>query len=310
MKRILPMLLVCVMLLTSLPLHAFATTVAMFTIDKTTAECGEETTVAINIRDNPGIIAFSIKITYDTERLELVNVGEGDFKGLHTSQSYAASPYIISWSDATSPDNKTNGTVASLVFKVKDDAEAGDAQISLSYDEDNIYNLSFSNVDFSVQNGSVSVERHELPEVKRFSIGKVDENGAISSADTSLFASNMAGDNSFSLRFVLVSYKDNVAAGDKVELNFISADGTERVLSGYITPNGEVASGLRLELYTTVSASGVKYTAGEDCLIYGVVVAGIPYGAFETINLSVTRTDGTVTAAQIPYSTPGLVPTH
>ena len=67
------------------------------------------------------------------------------------------SPFVISWFSTASEDETANGVIATLTFKVNEDVEAGSYPIILTYDENNVFDSSFTNIAFEVDNGEVTV---------------------------------------------------------------------------------------------------------------------------------------------------------
>ena len=74
-----------------------------------------------------------------------------------TGSKTMTSPFIISWFSTASEDETTNGVIATLTFKVKEDVEAGSYPISLTYDENNVFDSTFTNIAFAIDNGDVVV---------------------------------------------------------------------------------------------------------------------------------------------------------
>lgn len=127
-----------------------------FVVENVTAREGEEFTVAIRTERNSGIVSFKLKLGYDADVLELVSVTEQDFAGMSFS-STANNPFILNWVDAIHPDNTTNGVVALVTFRVKEGAPIGQTEITLSYDAEDVYDQSYDNVAFRVENGTVEI---------------------------------------------------------------------------------------------------------------------------------------------------------
>ena len=127
-----------------------------FSVESKTAKAGNTFTVAVSTKNNIGIVSLKLKVGYDAEVLELVNIEEADF----ADASFGAitkNPITILWEDVLSDNNITNGTVALLTFKVKDTAVAGTTEITITYDPEDVYNYGLQNVEFAVENGTISV---------------------------------------------------------------------------------------------------------------------------------------------------------
>ena len=158
-KKVLCALLAFCLLFAVMPRNtALAADEAQIVVGSASAKPGEDVTVSVSFKNNPGIIAFSISIGYDSEKLELkeANTAEGAF----SSASFGpltANPFSILWDESTSPDVSGDATAATLTFGVKDAAAAGDSAISVTYEAGNIYNYSMQNVSFETVNGTVTI---------------------------------------------------------------------------------------------------------------------------------------------------------
>ncbi len=131
--------------------------VPTFVVDGATAKVGETFTVAVRTENNPGIIALRLFLDYDASVLELVETTEQDFAGI-TFGPIEKDPFVILWLDAIHPDNATNGVIATLTFRVRDDAPLGTTKLSLSYDPDDIFNAALENITFDTLTAPVTVE--------------------------------------------------------------------------------------------------------------------------------------------------------
>lgn len=162
MKKTLSAVMTASLLLAnSCALPVFAEGEPSFSVSNAKGKAGEEVTISVDISNNPGIISCLVKAEYDSEALTLKNASVKDFEAA-TFGPLNKDPFTISWGDAIHGDNTTNGTLAELTFTINDDAEAGTYPISLSYDEDDVFNTSFDNVDFSTVDGWVTVETTEV----------------------------------------------------------------------------------------------------------------------------------------------------
>ena len=60
-----------------------------------------------------------------------------------------------------------NGVFVQLKFKVNETATEGTTQISVSYDDDNVFNKEFENVPFDVEYGVIKIVRYKPGDVNR-----------------------------------------------------------------------------------------------------------------------------------------------
>lgn len=129
------------------------------TVDTKAAKAGETVTVDLTLSDNPGIIAALFELEYDKERLRLIKAEDkGLLRGAVFSQTYEKYPYIMLWNSSSAKNFTSNGTLATLTFKVLDNAISGDGFIKIFYKSDNVYNAELKNVDIHINNGAISVE--------------------------------------------------------------------------------------------------------------------------------------------------------
>lgn len=129
-----------------------------FSVGTAQNRAGGTVEIPIKINNNPGITSFRIMVEYESAILKLTNVvfkeaAQGFNTG--TSQVYD-SPYSISGFNAGT-DINNNGQLAVLTFEINQYAEDGRYDISLTYDEDDIFNMAGDNVSFAVNNGYVQV---------------------------------------------------------------------------------------------------------------------------------------------------------
>ena len=133
------------------------------TVSDATAKAGEEVDIQLSIKNNPGIIAVKLSLTYDNKYLELLKVTDGGkLNNPFFGNNIEKNPYIMSWNDDTASANMTySGEFATLTFKVKDDAPEGSYPIEISCPAGEIYNVDLQDVDFTVKNGSIIVGQAE-----------------------------------------------------------------------------------------------------------------------------------------------------
>ena len=159
-KRILTMMLaVCI----CVNCVAFATAAPEINIDNVTAAPGENITVAVSVKGNPGFAAMVAELVYDSETLVPVSATGGTVlngagivsnvqQGGDMKNYNPITLFVVSPSDFTG-----DGSVFLVTFTVKDTAKAGKTEISLSYGDEAIANQKYEDVKFKINQGSVTV---------------------------------------------------------------------------------------------------------------------------------------------------------
>ena len=137
----------------------------LFIVDKVTANKGDSN-VAVNIavKNNPGIASASVDIHYDESVLKITNFEYNSYVLSSASTvpfNASAKPVCLSMVNGT--ENIIGDFLfATLYFDVADSAQ-GTYEISLTYDEDNIYDINENNVKFNSQEGAIVVEEPSKP---------------------------------------------------------------------------------------------------------------------------------------------------
>lgn len=163
MKKILSLLLVAVMLVTTVfSITAFAAKNPIFVVSSQKAKAGDTVKITVSTKNNTGIVSMKLLVKYNSKALDLVEYKEGKFKNTAFSPENS-NPFVINWLDSIHPNNKTNGIVATLTFKVLDTAPEGKSEITLTYDPEDVFDLNFNNVTFAVQNGYVDITNPKAP---------------------------------------------------------------------------------------------------------------------------------------------------
>ncbi len=151
-----------------------------FVVGDVTAHAGDTVVVPVCVENNPGIVSLKLAVYYDTAMLELVSHEVGDFDTVENVSfgPIENHPFIINWIDALTTENVTeNGVVVYLTFAVKADAE-GTTQISVSYDPNDVFDMSLNNVKFECIPGTVTIEN--------ITYGDINSDGKINIRDLGL----------------------------------------------------------------------------------------------------------------------------
>ena len=129
-----------------------------FAVDSARGTEGEEVEVELSVNNNPGITALSVQVGYSSKDLELVSISDaGLFDDAISTGKLTDNPISVSWFDSSSRNISRNGVFAVLKFRIKENAET--SNLTLSFDEDNVFNSDFDNVWFTTVNGRVIVDK-------------------------------------------------------------------------------------------------------------------------------------------------------
>lgn len=162
MKKSLLSLLLAITMLFMLVIPAFAATGSLSTSAKLNAE-GTGFTVDVIVKDNPGIIALTGKVSYDSKVFKLKDVKNGEiFENIFmSSQTMSVNPYQNIWMDATAPEDiKTNGLLVTYTFEVLKNAPVGESEIkfeiaeTVNFKKDNSSSFNGCSFKVNVKNNS------------------------------------------------------------------------------------------------------------------------------------------------------------
>lgn len=157
-KKVLSMLIVVAMILSIVPVFAFAADAVSVVAEAVEINQGTTTaSVKINVSNNTGMALLKFTIGYDSSVMALDSVVSGDevFVGSEiTAGNKAKNPYTFLASNPT--ENKTgNGLLATVNFTVNADCAIGTYPITLTFVES--YNTGYDDINVEVVSGSVKV---------------------------------------------------------------------------------------------------------------------------------------------------------
>ena len=131
MTKKLSALLVALVMALSLTVPAFAATV---TLPDVAGAPGEILSVPVLLKNNPGLVSARIKVGYNADVLELVSKEIGDFPANGYSWGLLhINPFVINFCDAVSYEDYTCELLATLTFKIKEDAAVGDGYYQVKF---------------------------------------------------------------------------------------------------------------------------------------------------------------------------------
>lgn len=130
-------------------------------LTRKTARPGDRVEMQLCITRNPGIIAASVSLTYDPEKLRLVEVRDSGLMGdgaFTPGNDLAAIPYTVLWVNSLAEENITeNGLLATFVFEVLQDAEPGNVPVTLQYEPRSTFDVDLNEVECRTTAGMVLV---------------------------------------------------------------------------------------------------------------------------------------------------------
>lgn len=167
LKHILSVIFVAVILLSVVPFTVSGATEDLtFSVSQVIAKPGEKVEVEISMKNNPGIASIGLNVNYNSEILSVENiVFNSQMGGSTQSSQYSKNPARLIW---INPMQNYNGDtwIAKISFRVNENAPAGsESELSITYDEDDIYNIAENNIDCVVKNGSVKVKGENKPKL-------------------------------------------------------------------------------------------------------------------------------------------------
>lgn len=161
-KRLVSIVLIIMMLMTSIPFSAMAAEESnKFCINVSQEEGapGESVDVVISIKNNPGLGSLKFNVEYG-DYLTLENVAfNSEFGSFVTAPEPYTNPQSISMMSPTS-EITTEGTFATLTFTISEDApNSYVSDIKITYEPNDICDGNLDNIDTDVENGKVTICR-------------------------------------------------------------------------------------------------------------------------------------------------------
>lgn len=185
-EKILSLFLALILVLTCVPLNAFAVDYdATVSVETVFASVGDTVDVNVSIKNNPGITGATFTVEYHSN-LELVNAVEGTaFNVLDfTPAGTLVSPCNFAW-DSENAEAKDDGTFLKLTFKVLDTAQKNDKlDVNIKCRFGDVYNNQ-KDLNIEFLNGAVTVLDY-IP-------GDLNDDGIVNTKDTRLIRQYIAG---------------------------------------------------------------------------------------------------------------------
>ena len=155
-------LIISVLLIFSMCIGSVSLAEGGFTlvVDHSEGTPGEQIEINFTIENNPEILGVAFDVEYDATRLGIVEVEDKGLLGSATFSPYESNPFSMIWSSGASDNFTEDGVIATITFEVLENAPNGDANISVTYNEDDVFAAmgeELENIYMDVVNGSITV---------------------------------------------------------------------------------------------------------------------------------------------------------
>jgi len=129
-----------------------------FVVSTTTATPGATNVeVTVALKNNPGVTSMLMNISFNDDALDLVDMTYNtEIGGTGIPNATTSTPVTAYWAEGFK-DVLGDWTFVTLKFNVSSTAIAGDYDITLTYNADDVFNADEINVDFDIINGKITV---------------------------------------------------------------------------------------------------------------------------------------------------------
>ena len=139
-----------------------ADTTPTFTVESKSANKGEKSvTVAVSVKNNPGILGMTLSVEYDESVMSLVDAQSGaalsDVLNFTKANVLTSGCNFVWDGQDISSENIKNGEILLLTFDIADDALSGSYPISVSYTDGDIIDMNLNIASFEIENGNINI---------------------------------------------------------------------------------------------------------------------------------------------------------
>ena len=153
-KSIMTIIVLLIVLLCTIP--AAAEGVPSFVVDSVSVQPGESVDVTISVKNNPGIASIKLNVAYDSNlTLDKITYNNA-INGMFMQPQKLTSPVVLNWFNGVA-NSEGDWVFATLSFTVSSAAAVGTYPISVTYDENDVYNIDENNLAFGIENGAVTI---------------------------------------------------------------------------------------------------------------------------------------------------------
>ncbi len=158
-------------------------------VSSVTTAAGKTVEITVSITNNPGLIATSFKLNYDSNVMTLIDVkdngllGEGTFTA---GNDLTAVPFTVLWEDALAPNNYVeDGVLATFTFSIDASAASGEYPISITIDDGCTFDYNINDVGLAYVNGAIIIS-DRMP-------GDANDDGVVNTKDVVVIKRFLAG---------------------------------------------------------------------------------------------------------------------
>lgn len=157
-------------------------------VENKTIRAGEEFTVDISVKNNPGILGAGLKVNYDSNlTLTKAESGEAFSPLVITKPGNMKSPYQVVWDGVEiSGDEIKDGTILTLTFRASSEVSPGDKlKFEVTTEQGEIVDSNLNPLDVEIEGGDIHVTN--------YTPGDVNDDNKINSTDVILMRREIAG---------------------------------------------------------------------------------------------------------------------
>ena len=173
-----------------LPVIVLPENLPQIIVESKTVTIGGTVQLSVSLANNPGIVSMYLNLIYDTNVLELISAEDEGLLNGSVFGKDLTSPFAVTWDDSTAAANNTsNGKIVTFTFKVKDNAQEGTTNVSLTYTMGNIIDFDLQPVEFIAIDGVLTIIDY-IP-------GDVNMDGEVNAIDVAFIRRHLANWNGY-----------------------------------------------------------------------------------------------------------------
>lgn len=304
MKRIIALFLTLSLVLALIPATVTSVFAAELETDGTIqvgevyATPGSSVDVNITLKNNPGILGMTLKVTYDESKVTLTSVENGDTLSYmtFTKPKDLSSGCKLPWAaEVVNEEDIADGVVATLTFDVNEGTAVNDLiDIAVSYEKGAIIDNDLNPLALEIVNGSIKVID--------YTPGDLNEDGLINTTDVVYLMRYIAGGYGISINEAAADVNDdgNLNTTDVVYIMRYIAGGYGIVLKPSTPKCEHTMEGVEYKAPTCTENGNISYYYCAACEKYFNNETGTTELMLESTVLSATGH----TAVTDPYVAP------